>query len=183
MRDWTIAVALLSGVIFVSSGTAKLVGKRFRSQLAAYRLVPGRLLRVAAIVIPALEVLVGVWLLSQQARTAAFGIGAGLIGMFTVAVIVNLVRGRRIPCACAWDPHATISPVLAGRNIVLIGILSAASALTSTSALSDPGHVLADCLILICAGLAAAESRSAWRVRGRLATTNRRPRPAGGVVR
>ena len=74
-----------------------------------YRLVPGAALDLMALVLPWLELLVGLALiLGIWARTAAVLVGALLL-VFIVAISWNLVRGNPIVCGCFDVKAASLS--------------------------------------------------------------------------
>jgi uncharacterized membrane protein YphA (DoxX/SURF4 family) len=65
-----------------------------------YRLVPGGLVNLSALVLPWFELLCGVALvLGMWNRTAAALIGLLLL-VFVVAIAANLARGNAIDCGC-----------------------------------------------------------------------------------
>jgi hypothetical protein len=80
--------------------------------------------RAAGRTIPFAEVALGLLLLSDiLARPAALA-AAGLVSVFTAAVAVNLVRGRRGSCGCGGMLETGIGLRLLARNVVLVGALS-----------------------------------------------------------
>jgi hypothetical protein len=101
MRSWTI----LSGVI------------------ANYRLLPPFLVKPVALLLPPLELLVGVLLLVGSAWSALAAMA--LLALFAVAMAINLGRGRgHIDCGCGQSfLRQTLHPVLLARNAVLMLLL------------------------------------------------------------
>jgi len=90
----------------------------FRAVLADYRLVPGWAVGCAAALVVALECGVAIALpLTPQGPWPA----AGLLGLYTGAIAINLVRGRRdIDCGCAGrTARQALSGWLIVRNVVL----------------------------------------------------------------
>jgi len=87
--------------------------------LAAYRLVPDRLLVSAAWTVGFVELMVGAGALLQW--VPAYWLALLLLGGYAGAMTVNLARGRRfIDCGCGGDSQP-ISVGLIVRNAVLMG--------------------------------------------------------------
>lgn len=115
--DWlshpwlTVRVQIALGAIFAAASLPKIVDPpSFAHMIYNYRLVPGPLLNLAGLVMPWLELLLGLALiLGIWKRTAAALIG-GLLLLFTVAISLNLARGNPIDCGC-FDVTA------AGRSV------------------------------------------------------------------
>ncbi len=114
----------------------------FKGALAGYELLPQRCLGTFACVMIATELLLaptllgGVGLLQDQPGVgiaAALG-AAGLLCVYSGAIVVNLLRGRRhIDCGCfGAAKRRPLGLGLVARNAILI-ILAAASALPATS--------------------------------------------------
>ncbi|MDH3212719.1 MAG: DoxX family membrane protein [Myxococcales bacterium] len=102
----------------------------FRSAMANYRLLPDRWTRVAAAGVASGELAVGIALLAPGLTRAAAGAAVALLALYTAAIAINLIRGRRdIDCGCA-GPRARrpLSGGLVARNAVLM-LVAAACAL------------------------------------------------------
>ena len=79
---------------------------RFRAQLAAYELVPSAILPGLARAIPLAEMAVVFLILVPITRPWAGALAAGLLASYTVAIAVNLLRGRDdIDCGCGGQPQ------------------------------------------------------------------------------
>ena len=92
--------ALLGGV-FVAGAIPKLSHpKRFVLTVLEYRVLPPALSWLYAWLVPPLEVLVSLLLLSGTAVRSAAAITALLLLSFITAVSINLARGREIDCGC-----------------------------------------------------------------------------------
>ncbi len=107
----TVRVQIALGVFFVAAALPKVVDPPgFAHMVYNYRLVPGALVNLMGLVMPWLELLAGLALiLGIWTRTSAALIGA-LLGVFIVAISVNLARGNAIDCGC-FDLSA------AGRSV------------------------------------------------------------------
>lgn len=96
----------------------------FHAVLADYRLVPGWLLRPAALAIASCEgTLAGIWLVTPWLGEATIFAGVGtavLMAVYGGAITLNLLRGRSwIDCGCGAGEQ--LSWILVVRNLVLTG--------------------------------------------------------------
>ncbi len=117
--------ALVLACVFLAAAAHKWRDLRqFEGILAAYRLLPGALVRPATLVLPLAESAVAIWLLLPRARFTAAAVAAVLLGIYTLAIGINLLRGHRsIDCGCG-DPgrNQSLTEWLLLRNGVLIGV-------------------------------------------------------------
>jgi len=115
---WSLVLVFLLAVIHKLKAPAA-----FRSTLKNYRLLPASLLTPAVYTIIATELVVIVALLLNSRLGS--GIAAGLLTVYTLAISINLVRGRRdIDCGCSGPAvRETLSAWLVIRNS---GLLAAA---------------------------------------------------------
>lgn len=152
------AISIALGTMFVVAALHKLSqGAQFRVTLYEYQLLPDALVPVAARVIPLVELLLGVgWFLSffQPSLTAAGS--ALLLAAYTVAIAVNIRRGRvHFDCGCGFagnnESEQYLSGGLLARNIVLI-----AAALLTLLPAASRSLGFADYLVLVAALLAGA---------------------------
>lgn len=96
-----LAAAVVLGAIFVYASASKLVDPRpFVTIIWNYRLLPPGPVNLAAIFLPWLELLVGIGLIVGFKRRAAALWATGLLVMFTVALLINAVRGLDVACGC-----------------------------------------------------------------------------------
>jgi hypothetical protein len=103
--------------------------REFTVILASYRLMPAALVTPAAALLAAIEAAIAVGAVLNA--PAAFYGAAALLGLYALAIAVNLVRDRALlDCGCGGPPQP-ISGWLVLRNLVLIGV--AACALLPTS--------------------------------------------------
>ncbi len=96
----TIAGRVLLSATFIQAGVQKI---RYHAQLGGvignYRILPLALVPVASWLLPAAELALGVALLVPSSGSALAA--AGLISLFTAAIVINLARGRtHIDCGC-----------------------------------------------------------------------------------
>ncbi len=106
--EWlTVRVQIALGVFFVVAALPK-VGDppAFAHMVYNYRILPGPLVNLLALVLPWFELLTGVALvLGIWRRTAAAWIGVLLL-VFIAGISFNLARGNAIDCGC-FDPKSS----------------------------------------------------------------------------
>ncbi len=97
----TVRVQIALGIFFVAASLPKLIDPpAFAHMIYNYRLVPGPLVNISALVLPWFELLIGLALaLGIWRKTATLSI-AGLLVLFIVAISVNLLRDNAIDCGC-----------------------------------------------------------------------------------
>lgn len=144
MRRWlrhpwfTLAVRLVLGLTFFAAALPKLSDPPgFAKAIWAYQLVPPALLNPMALVLPwlellcALALLTGVWL-----RAAALWVGALLLA-FCVALTLNLARHHPVDCGCfgATAPRTDAERLADMRWVLLrdLGLLLLAAQLLVTT--------------------------------------------------
>ena len=103
---------------------------RFRTTLAEYRLLPGPVVPLAAMLVIGVEVVVAIALLAPARRAPGPGAAAAVLAVYGAAIAVNLARGRRhIDCGCAGPAvRRPISGWLVARNAALAAAALAAVA-------------------------------------------------------
>jgi len=104
--------------------------EEFGAALGEYRLLPPALLPLAAVLVPACEVLLGIaWLAAPPAGPAV--LTAALLLLYAAAIAINLLRGRvHIGCGCGFGGTGKDLPLswwLVGRNLLLAGLALAAA--------------------------------------------------------
>jgi len=102
----TIRVQIGLGVIFVVAALPKIADPpSFAHMIYNYRLVPGALVSALALVMPWVELLVGLALVLGVWRRQAAAFAGLLLLVFIVAIGANLARGRAVDCGC-FDVHS-----------------------------------------------------------------------------
>jgi len=134
--DPAVGLALRAGLglLFATSGVAKLRDLRgFADAVAGYRLLPPVLAAPAAFAFAAAELALAAGLFVPALRGASALGAAGLLGLYGVAIAVNLARGRRdIDCGCGGPfGRQSLSEALVLRN-ALLASAALASALPET---------------------------------------------------
>jgi uncharacterized membrane protein YphA (DoxX/SURF4 family) len=94
-------VQIALGIFFVVAALPKLSDPpSFAHMIYNYRLLPGALVNLFALVLPWLELLSGVALLLGVWRRAGAAVVGVLLLLFFAAISVNLLRGNAIECGC-----------------------------------------------------------------------------------
>src|SRR3990172_3150381 len=123
----TVVIRILLGAMLVFSGSLKIVDpEAFGRVIARYDILPEALIAYAALMVPALEFMVGLSLLiGCKVRASAF-IAVLLMAVFLVFISVNMARDRRFDCGCfnvgilGLDFAETVGPWLAIRYVLFI---------------------------------------------------------------
>lgn len=121
------AIALGLGVMFAISAWHKLAdAAAFRVTLLEYQVLPEALVPAATKLIPAIELALGIaWLAGIRAAGLVAVPSAALLGVYAVAIGINLRRGRvHFDCGCGFggkrDHEQYLSGGLVVRNLVLM---------------------------------------------------------------
>lgn len=105
-----LALRVYLGGLFIYASMYKIsYAAEFAETIASYRLAPFWAVNFSAIFLPWLELVVAILLIvGLRARVATVLIGS-LLAVFTVAVLVNLLRDSPIPCGCFSSMEDPIS--------------------------------------------------------------------------
>jgi hypothetical protein len=144
--QYLLAIALAA--IFAGSAAAKFVDlDLFEGAVANYRLVPGWLEKPVAWAAPLCESACAAGLLFAATRAAAAAALVILLGVFSGAIAVNLVRGRRdIDCGCFGPAlRQELGGSLLARNLVLIAVALALELPAAPRALEPVDFVTIAC--------------------------------------
>ena len=162
----------LAGILLLAAAHKVRHFVAFRGILAQYRLLPDRLVRIAAPLVIAAELVTGSALLAPGAllpAAVAAAMAAALLSLYTGAIAFNLARGRHaIDCGCGGQ-FTPLSLWLVARNGLLLGLAGAAAAVPQ-NAPAPAAYLLAAAvtLFLWCA-YASANQLLANRGRAQLA--------------
>ena len=100
-RRWVTLLRVALGVLFLLAAWPKLQDPEgFATAVSHYRMLPQPVERIVALVLPPLEMIVGVCLIVGVLDAGASVIVLALMGVFTVAVAAALGRGLDISCGC-----------------------------------------------------------------------------------
>jgi hypothetical protein len=119
------------GLLFVLAGATKLADlDTFENAVRDFRIMPGRLVRPTARVLPPTEVAAGALMGAGVAITVVGVLLTLLLVAFGVAVAINLVRGRSIDCGCFGGLGSKrITWGTVARNVLLAAIAAAVAAI------------------------------------------------------
>lgn len=108
LRTLALPARVLLGGVLIYAGFSKLNdGWRFAEAIANYRLLPAQANQILALVLPWLEVALGLLLILGLWLRAAAGLSMLLFLGFAVAVIAALARNLDISCGCFGTGGAT----------------------------------------------------------------------------
>lgn len=97
----SLAFRLSLGAIFFYAGLVKSQDPAgFAHAIYNYRILPGWLINPVAIVLPWVEMVLGASLLLGMWVAGASLLASGFLGIFALALCLNLVRGLDIECGC-----------------------------------------------------------------------------------
>jgi putative oxidoreductase len=97
----TIRVQIALGAIFVVAALPKITDPpSFAHMIYNYRVLPGGLINISALVMPWVELLVGLALILGVWVRPARWIVTLLLVTFMIAISINLARGNAIDCGC-----------------------------------------------------------------------------------
>ena len=113
--------------IFIYASLDKIVHpEAFAEIIYNYHILPGFLINIAAIVLPWLEILLGLLLIAGRFRPGATGLAAILLAAFWVALLFNLARGLDINCGCfstqSNEPSSMAWYVLRDTAFLAVGL-------------------------------------------------------------
>jgi putative oxidoreductase len=117
----TVRVQIALGAIFIAAALPKIADPpSFAHMIYNYRLVPGGLINISALVMPWVELLAGLALvLGVWTRPARWLIAAMLV-TFIIAIGINLLRNHAIDCGCFDVSAANLTPEQQIRDMWLV---------------------------------------------------------------
>jgi uncharacterized membrane protein YphA (DoxX/SURF4 family) len=97
----TVRVQIALGAIFIAAALPKISDPpSFAHMIYNYRLLPGGLINISALVLPWVELLAGLALVLGVWVKPARGLIAAMLVAFIVAISINLLRNNAIDCGC-----------------------------------------------------------------------------------
>lgn len=118
----SLILRLALGIILVYTGIVKSMDLAHTAQaIENYRLLPVEWVNLIAVLMPALEIIVGVCLIAGLLLDGALVITTGMFAAFLIAIVSALLRGLDIDCGCfGTDISSPITPLTVLRNTVLL---------------------------------------------------------------
>ncbi len=114
-----LVIRIYLGSIFIYASMSKVIEPAvFAENIAGYRIVPYWGLNLTAIILPWLEPICGFLLIIGLRTRATALILAGLLIVFTVFVILNILRGADINCGCLEKVGEPIGWAKVAQNTV-----------------------------------------------------------------
>jgi uncharacterized membrane protein YphA (DoxX/SURF4 family) len=90
----------LGGLYLYASYDKILHPQAFAQAIYNYQILPDAVVNLAALVLPGLELLLGLCLVAGIWLPGATMMSSGLLAVFITALVVNLARGLNVQCGC-----------------------------------------------------------------------------------
>ncbi len=119
-----LVLRVLLGGIFLYSGSSKLAElKSFAEAIENYRLLPIAVINLFALVVPWLEVLAGLAVLTGILLRGGAFVLVLLLLVFTSAIAISIANGVDISCGCSlpFSSAARVGWKKLAENIILLG--------------------------------------------------------------
>jgi len=122
IKGWRLMVRLALGGLLIYASFGKIThAEEFATAMSNYRMLPSGMVFLGSLVMPWLELLLGLLLLTGVWKSTSTFMTSVLFLVFTMAVAQAIVRGVDISCGC-FDLTATedrISSLTLVRNLFL----------------------------------------------------------------
>jgi putative oxidoreductase len=119
-----LALRIVLAGLFILAGVLKLLDPAaFAVEINRYQLIPWWSCALLALLLPWLEICMGIALLTRRLSRGALAWVTALLIIFSLALLSAMLRGLSIDCGCfgrAWHSTGTFWPLL--RNLVLLGM-------------------------------------------------------------
>lgn len=123
----TTVIRIMTGFLLLFSGLFKAADiETFGRTIAQYKILPETVLVYPAMIIPFLELIIGSLLMIGYKIKAASFVSIVLMLMFTVFILINVIRGEKFNCGCfelgrlGIGINETIGMHLVVRDLVFI---------------------------------------------------------------
>ncbi len=125
---FTALLRIIIGALFIYSGCVKMLDlESFGRIIAMYEILPAVIVPYAAIFVPSLEAVLGILLFTGYRIRAASFLTAALLIIFSIAIGINVARGKVFECGCfelsRFGISEQISIFLIIRNIIIMLVL------------------------------------------------------------
>ncbi len=119
------SMRILLGVVFLYAGYDKILHPQaFAQAVYNYQILPDAAVNLAALVLPWLELLLGVCLVARFWLPGATVLSSGLLMVFLAALLFNQIRGLDIYCGC-FSTETTEGPAglwIVARDMIFLAI-------------------------------------------------------------
>lgn len=116
-----LARLVLAGVFLAAAAPKLLDPAAFAEAITKYQVFPDAAVNLIATVVPALELVGALALLTPWRRGAALLL-VGMLLAFTVLLAVSLARGLDLSCGCFGTSSEPVSPLHLLRNLGLLAL-------------------------------------------------------------
>ena len=100
-KYFVLTLRLATGLFFIYAAQSKILNTaEFAQAIRAYEIIPDFLSTIPAIIIPWIELYCGLLLIAGFYTRSSATISAGLLFIFTINVLIALLRGLDIDCGC-----------------------------------------------------------------------------------
>jgi thiol-disulfide isomerase/thioredoxin/uncharacterized membrane protein YphA (DoxX/SURF4 family) len=122
-------VRLVLAVVFAIAGIAKFLSKKTTAEMLREFSVPASMAEPAALLLPAAELITALLLVSSATAEVGAVVATFLLLMFSLAIAVNLSRGRRPSCQCfgALSARPVSASTLVRNGVLLLMALAIAA--------------------------------------------------------
>lgn len=118
-----LCIRLFLGILFIYAGIDKIIHPAaFAKAVYNYQILPDFLINLAAIVLPWLELIIGVFLILRLWLPGAVLLSNILLAAFFGALVFNMARGLDIKCGCFGLAESSASGAPMGWYVVRDGI-------------------------------------------------------------
>ena len=116
-------IRIIFGLFFILSGIVKLIDlQSFRDSVVLFDILPQYLVDFVTVIIPSIEFVCGLLLVVNIFKKGALSFLITLMGIFIVAIGINLLRGESFECGCL-GPFQLIDEISWLSVLVNLGIV------------------------------------------------------------
>ena len=123
LHPWlTVLIRVLLGVIFIYASYDKILDPgKFARDIANYHIIPFGLENLIAIILPWLELFIGIGLIAGLMVDGSSMISGGLMTIFILFILQATLRGFNIECGCGLKEGEMVGWNKILENLVFLG--------------------------------------------------------------
>ena len=123
LHPWLIVfIRVLLGVIFIYASYDKILDPgKFARDIANYHIIPFGLENLIAIILPWLELFIGIGLIAGLMVDGSSMISGGLMTIFILFILQAMLRGFNIECGCGLKEGEMVGWNKILENLVFLG--------------------------------------------------------------